>query len=324
MGKKLYTRDTKGGIRFSSDRKPGEVRIPNYVFDMWLPLVGTDAIALYSVYCRLERAEVVKAITVETIAKCCRMSKTTVGKLNDVLTECGFINIKKPVGNARAHHMTNEITVKDPPRKISPALIAKYQPESGYVPLSTWLIQDESEVPDSTSRSTTEYHEAVLDSTSTMLQPSVLQPLEVELPASVLKWNSTHFKAFWELNKIVLGVICAAVGLDLTFKPWDEMTDKERVDYVETCQVINVSKVDIEAYVKYLKKEFSWRKPFKLSLGDFNKNISKFQVALHRASQPKIITGVWGETDAPEIKDVGLTSEQRRELIASTKKAVSA
>lgn len=46
----------------------------------------------------------------------------------------------------------------------------------------------------------------------------------------------------------------------------------------------------------------------------------------HRAKQAKgkIITGVWAETDAPELPDVGLTPEQRKELVASTKKAASA
>lgn len=182
-GKKLYTRDSTGGIRFNSGRKPGEVRIPNYVYDLWLPLIGTEAITVYAVYCRLERAEIVKAITMETIAKCCRMSKTTLGKLNDILAECGFIAIKKPEGNRRAHHMTNEITVNDPPQKISAELIAKYKPNSGYQPLSEWLCEvppsTSHEVPDSTSRGTKQYHDEVPDSTSTMLQPSSLQPSSI-------------------------------------------------------------------------------------------------------------------------------------------------
>lgn len=188
--KKLYTRDELGGIKFNSGRKPGEVRIPNYVYDMWLPLIGTEAITVYAVYCRLERAEIVTAITMDTIARCCRMSKTTLGKLNDVLVECGFITIKKPEGNRRAHHMTNEITVNDPPQKISAELIAKYQPASGYEPLSKWLCEvpdsTSHEVPDSTSRSTTQYHDEVLPSTSTMLQPSILQPSSIALKDSAL------------------------------------------------------------------------------------------------------------------------------------------
>lgn len=46
----------------------------------------------------------------------------------------------------------------------------------------------------------------------------------------------------------------------------------------------------------------------------------------HRAKQAKgkIITGVWAETTAPELPDVGLSSEERKALIAGTKKAVSA
>lgn len=147
---------------------------------------------------------------------------------------------------------------------------------------------------------------------------------EVALPIS--KWNSGHYQAYFDRNEIVLGAICNAAGLDLKFRAWNNMGNKERAPYVETCEAILAAGVDITAYISYLKKEFSWRKPFKLSLGDFNNNVTKFEVAQYRATQPKIITGVWAETDVPEIKDVGLTKQQRLDLIASTstKKVVSA
>lgn len=145
-----------------------------------------------------------------------------------------------------------------------------------------------------------------------------------EAPASISKWNSQHYQAYFEINKTVLAAICDAAGLDLKFRSWSDMGNKERTPYVETCEAMIAAKLDMTVYIAYLKKEFSWRKPFKLSLGDFNNNITKFEVAQHKAKQPKIITGVWGETDTPELPDVGLTPEQRKELVASTKKAASA
>lgn len=236
-GKKLYTRDDMGGIRFSSGRKPGEVRIPNYVYDMWLPLIGTEAITVYAVYCRLERAEIVKAITMETIAKCCRMSKTTLGKLNELLAECGFITIKKPEGNRRAHHMTNEITVNDPPQKISAELIEKYQPKSGYEPLSKWLCEvppsTSHEVPDSTSRGTKQYHEEVPPSTSTMLQPSSLQPSSIAVknqsqPEPRLEVVNPSHKPKWVDEDCIIDIWAGIRQLSAIAMGADYHTDSDR------------------------------------------------------------------------------------------------
>jgi len=183
MATTLYAPTPTGGIKFSSGRKPGEVRIPNYVYDLWLPLLGTDAIAVYAVYCRLEREDVVKAITLDTLAKCCRVGKATLYKVNKKLEDCGFISVKSPTGNARAHHHTTEITVNDPPQEISQAMIEKYQSESGYEPLSKWLVADDTDVLPGTSRRSTWNDEDVLPGTSTVLQPSVLQPSRVvEIP----------------------------------------------------------------------------------------------------------------------------------------------
>jgi hypothetical protein len=172
MGKKLYKADAQGGIGFQSDRKPGEVRVPNYVYDLWMPLLGITDIGVYAVYCRLEMEGVVKKITLDDIAKACRMSKTTLYKINARLMDCGFITIKKPEGHDRAIHMTTEITVHDPPQEVSPDLIKKYQPASGYTPLTPWLIVTDkkpTDVPPSTSHSQskggTDYKNGVLPST---------------------------------------------------------------------------------------------------------------------------------------------------------------
>ena len=202
---KPYETTASGGFRVVSGRKIGEVRIPNYVYDLWLPLLGGEAIAVYGVYCRLERAKVVKGISFRKIAVACQIGDAKLNSINDMLTDCGFVTIKKPEGRARGQHLTSEITTLDPPRKLSPEIIEKYKGKRGYAPLSEWLVSGEDDTPDSGSYS--ENHDApdpqpepkapvglheppssvspetkqcvveALDSVSISLQPFNLQPL---------------------------------------------------------------------------------------------------------------------------------------------------
>ena len=120
MGQKLYHPTANGGIQFRSERKPGDVRIPNYVYDLWMPLLGAEAIGVYAVYCRLEMGGSVKKITLGELANACRIGKGKLDEINDRLQTCGFIKIVKPTGAARLMHWTTEITVLDPPMTVSP------------------------------------------------------------------------------------------------------------------------------------------------------------------------------------------------------------
>lgn len=202
---KPYETTASGGIRVVSGRKIGEVRIPNYVYDLWLPLLGGEAIAVYGVYCRLERAKVVKGISFRKIAVACQIGDAKLNSINEMLIDCGFVTIKKPTGTARGQHLTSEIITLDPPRKLLPEIIEKYKGKRGYAPLSEWLVSGENDTPDSGSCS--ENHQAAdpepqptapiglreppdsvspdtkqcvteaLDSVSISLQPFNLQPL---------------------------------------------------------------------------------------------------------------------------------------------------
>ena len=202
---KPYETTASGGFRVVSGRKIGEVRIPNYVYDLWLPLLGGEAIAVYGVYCRLERAKVVKGISFRKIAVACQIGDAKLNSINEMLTDCGFVSIKKPEGKARGQHLTSEITTLDPPRKLSPEIIEKYKGKRGYAPLSEWLVSGEDDTPDSGSYSenrdapdpqpepkapvglheppssvspeTTQCVVEALDSVSISLQPFNLQPL---------------------------------------------------------------------------------------------------------------------------------------------------
>lgn len=136
-----YTAGPEGGVSFSSERRPGEVRIPNYVYDMWLPLLGATTIGVYSVYCRLERESVVKGLKLEDIARSARISTRTLQLINETLTACKFIRVSAPKGKKRLMHWTTEITVLDPPREVSRHLIDHFKPNGDYEILTKWLMK---------------------------------------------------------------------------------------------------------------------------------------------------------------------------------------
>ena len=140
MGQKLYSQG-ETGIRFTSYRK-GEVRIPNYVYDLWMPLLGAVGMGVYAMYCRLEREDVVKAMTQARIAKLCRIGTRKLDDINEMLEDCGLIVITKPEGHKRLMHWTTEIEVFDAPQTVSQELIDEYAPSSGYECMSPWLVTE--------------------------------------------------------------------------------------------------------------------------------------------------------------------------------------
>jgi hypothetical protein len=189
MGKKLYTQDASG-IRFVSDRQPGEVRIPNYVYDLWLPLLGATYIGVYGMYCRLERQEDVKGTSNQKIAKVCRIGTSKLGEINKALEELGFIKTTKPNGAEKLKHFTTIITVCDPPKEVTPEIVAKYGNAESYEPLSTWLIEDTTKSQTGIRYSHSQFPNGNADNPkqergdtqmgTPLLQPSSLQPLEIE------------------------------------------------------------------------------------------------------------------------------------------------
>ncbi len=147
MGQKLYTNDG-GGIAFSTERKPGEVRIPNYVYDLWLPLLGAEVIGVYAVYCCLERAGAVKQMRMRDLSNACRIGTDKLDHINAKLEQCGFVRIHRPTGQKRLMHWTTEITVLDPPRCVPPERMAALAPARGYEPLTPWLVADSTDLSD--------------------------------------------------------------------------------------------------------------------------------------------------------------------------------
>lgn len=197
MSAKLY-QASQAGIRVVSGRKIGDVRIPNYVYDLWLPLIGGDALSVYGVYCRLERANVVKAISLRDIAKACRIGDNRLEKLNLLLQECGFIVVQKPKGKQRGQHYTTEITTYNPPHKIAAALIEKLKPPSGYVPLSAWLVEPPTETPNDVSSDELAKRQTEFGETSNDFSP---------------KRQMTSRETPNDVSNVVATLVVAALGL---------------------------------------------------------------------------------------------------------------
>jgi hypothetical protein len=139
-----YEKTASGGLRFKPGRKIGDVRIPNYVYDLWLPVLGMDAIGLYAVYCRLERNDTCKGLGQQRLARLLRIGTTRLANLNEILEDCGFIKIEQPSGYERVVHYTSTITVLDPPEEVPAEAIAKYGNGLPYGTFKEWLIEGPS------------------------------------------------------------------------------------------------------------------------------------------------------------------------------------
>jgi DnaD/phage-associated family protein len=140
---KLYRQSSKG-IEFKSERKPGEVRIPNSVYDIWMPLLGIEVIGVYAVYCRLEREGQVKGLTQPQIATSCKIGTRRLDDINDILQEHGFIAVYRPDNKQKSKHEKTQITIKDPPTFVKSEFITKHDEgrKVKYMPLTAWLVED--------------------------------------------------------------------------------------------------------------------------------------------------------------------------------------
>lgn len=137
----FYSETDDGGMQFSTTRRVGDVRIPNYVYDMWMPLLGVKALGVYATYCRLERHGKTKGLSMKTLARAMRIGTDTLSNINNMLVECGFISVRKPKGWEKLAHFTTEIITHDPPQEIGKSKINKYG-LSDYSILTPWLQKD--------------------------------------------------------------------------------------------------------------------------------------------------------------------------------------
>ncbi len=142
----LYKRDDDG-IRVLDGRKSFDVDIPAYVYDLWMPLIGSDAVGIYGFLCRLAMSGKVSRLGVKKLAKACHIGDKTFTKQAILLRDCGFIRIKTPKEEERKRGVSTIYTVLDAPRDISFETINSYtdgNPES-YQPITWWFIDPEDQ-----------------------------------------------------------------------------------------------------------------------------------------------------------------------------------
>jgi hypothetical protein len=192
MTKTLYITDENGGLTFHSDRQSGEVRLKNYVFDLWLPILGAEGIGVYGVYCRLEREGTVHGMTMKKIARACRIGTSKLAEINSKLVKYRFVSIVSPNGAKRLMHWTSEITVHDPPSTLDMVEIdADDLPPGGYSILTPWLT--DSQIPLGIAGMPKQEY-APSQSGSPRLQPVLLQPLDIADALTRPPENSVPYK----------------------------------------------------------------------------------------------------------------------------------
>jgi hypothetical protein len=108
--------------------------IPDYVLDLWLPIIGADGFAVYMVYKRIvsEFGEV--SIPLEKLAIFMAIELDALRKINKMLADCGFI---KFTTSKRPKLKLECVRVKllIPSTEVSSEIIQKYGSEDGYEPL---------------------------------------------------------------------------------------------------------------------------------------------------------------------------------------------
>jgi len=146
MGKKLYKINNCGGYEIidKTSQQPF-VMIENYIIDLWMPVIGVDALGLYTAYKRaiFKGNKVIRRSQAE-LGKLLRIGKSKLSKLNNLLEECGFIRVTKPTGKEKLEHKPTKIEVFDPPKELSSELVNKYC-DKKYSTFFEWFVEPYSE-----------------------------------------------------------------------------------------------------------------------------------------------------------------------------------
>jgi len=189
MSDQIYARE-KEMIHLIPDRKAWGVDIPAYVYDLWMPLVGSDVIAFYGVLWRLARGGVTKGLSQKELAAACKKGNKTIARYAQILEDCGFIQTSIPNEKLRRLGFTTTYTVLDPPSFISEETIKKYAPDGDYEPLCPWLVEDNRCQPTPVLVSSDTLAKV---SSDTLIDPSYLDPsIHTVQPAAQLSSVSRY------------------------------------------------------------------------------------------------------------------------------------
>ena len=91
--------------------------IPNYLVDLYLPIIGYVGIGVLTTLYRLANSRQA-LIHLSEFAKAGRLGFRTLKKILDKLVECRLIKYQKPEGGARWKHLRTVVQILDAPKKV--------------------------------------------------------------------------------------------------------------------------------------------------------------------------------------------------------------
>lgn len=139
---KSYTTDDTGGILVTDKRQltHGTI-VPNYVVDLYLPIIGYDGLgiltALYRLVNHADPDNPVR-VNVRAFARAGRVGSDSYSDSLELMAECGLIALLKPEGKRRGMHLRTEIFLVDPPTRVPERYAAQVLDRC----LTPWLIQN--------------------------------------------------------------------------------------------------------------------------------------------------------------------------------------
>lgn len=123
--------------------------VPNYVVDLYLPIIGYDGLGILTMLYRLAGNDFVDVkVYIRKYARAGKMGFDSFSDRLDLLAECGIVRVIKPEGMARLKHHRTQIELLDPPINV-PEQYGGVVKERA---ITQWLIRrPDTEVPDRTS-----------------------------------------------------------------------------------------------------------------------------------------------------------------------------
>jgi DnaD/phage-associated family protein len=144
MGQKLYVQKENGAIVVKNSRKAWGVDTPSYCYDVWMPLIGLRPISVWGLLWRLARDGETSGIGLKRLAAKARMGEKAFADDVKLLHELKWLIFSPATQDAYTGEWSApSFEILDPPSSISPELVEKYAPPSGYEPLTKWLVESE-------------------------------------------------------------------------------------------------------------------------------------------------------------------------------------
>jgi hypothetical protein len=110
--------------------------IPNYVVDLYLPIIDYVGLGILTSLYRLAREETI-ILNLVKHAAAGRVGYRTLQRTFDVLEECRVLAVSKPVGRDKAVHKRTVIELLDPPLTVPPKYASMVESRT----LTRWLIE---------------------------------------------------------------------------------------------------------------------------------------------------------------------------------------